>query len=51
MDRLRYYLGACLILIFTHSASAAVIDALSQAGFTGLAANSYGATIGGALHA
>ena len=50
MGRLRYYLGACLILILTHSASAAVTDALSQAGFTCLAASdSSGAPFGGTM--
>jgi len=45
-----YYLGACLILILTHSASAAVTDALSQAGFTCLAASdSSGAPFGGTM--
>ena len=50
MGRLRYCLGACLILILTHSASAAVTDALSQAGFTCLAASdSSGAPFGGTM--
>ena len=50
MDRLRYYLGACLVLILTHSTSAAVIDALGQAGFTCLAAtDSSGAPFGGTM--
>jgi hypothetical protein len=50
MGRLRYYLGAFLILILTHSASAAVIDALSQAGFTCLAAtDSSGVPFGGTM--
>ena len=50
MGRLRYYLGACLILVLTHSASAAVTDALSQAGFTCLAASdSSGAPFGGTM--
>src|SRR6516164_6382032 len=50
MGRLRYCLGACLILILTHSASAAVTDALSQAGFTCLAASdSSGAPSGGTM--
>ena len=50
MGRLRYYLAACLILILTHSASAVVTDALSQAGFTCLAASdSSGAPFGGTM--
>ena len=50
MDRLRYYLCACLILIITHSASAAVTDALSEAGFTCVAAtDSFGAPLGGTV--
>jgi hypothetical protein len=50
MHRLRYCLGACLILIITHSASAAVTDALSQAGFTCVAAtDSSGAPFGGTM--
>ena len=55
MCRLRYYLGryclgAFLILILTHSASAGVADALSQAGFTCLAASdSSGAPFGGTM--
>jgi len=50
MGRLRYYLGACLILTLAHSASAEVTDALSQAGFTCLAAtDSSGAQFGGTM--
>src|SRR5262249_13046426 len=50
MGRLRYHLGACLILILTHSASAAVTDTLTQAGFTCLAAtDSSGAPFGGTM--
>jgi hypothetical protein len=50
MDQLRYYFTACLILITTQSASAAVADALTQAGFTCLAAtDSSGAPFGGTI--
>ena len=50
MDQLRYYLAACLFLITTNSASASVTDALSEAGFSCLAATdgsgaSFGRTI------
>ena len=49
MDQLRYYFAACLILINT-PASAAVADALTQAGFTCLAATDRsGAPFGGTI--
>jgi hypothetical protein len=50
MDQLRDYFAVCLILITTQSASAAVTDALTQAGFTCLAAtDSSGAPFGGTI--
>ena len=49
MDQLRYYFAACLILINT-PASAALADALTQAGFTCLAATDRsGAPFGGTI--
>ena len=50
MDQLRYYLAACLFLITTNSASASVTDALSEAGFSCLAAtDGSGASFGGTM--
>jgi hypothetical protein len=50
MNQLRYYLAACLFLITTNSASASVTDALSEAGFSCLAAtDDCGASFGGTI--
>jgi len=50
MDHLRYYLAVCLFLMITNSASAAVTDDLSEAGFSCLAAtDSSGASFGGTI--
>ena len=50
MDQLRYYVAACLFLITTHSASASVTDALSEAAFSCLAAtDTSGAPFGGTM--
>ena len=50
MDQLRYYLAACLSLITMSSASASVTDALSEAGFSCLAAtDGSGVSFGGTM--
>jgi hypothetical protein len=50
MDQLRYYLAVCLFLITTNSASASVTDALSEAGFSCLAAtDGSGVSFGGTM--
>jgi hypothetical protein len=50
MDQLRYYLAVCLFLIATHSASASVTDALSEAGFSCFAAtDGSGTSFGGTM--